>query len=350
MSNNSLGPPQSQSGDLCDACADVFAEDSPILGQLHNLNPFAPSQQLTIGPVSRVWESKCPFCRLVSQATLEIQRNSNLTVEPNQVVAVQWYEKGGLPGFYICLLGNGTNQETIISFTKVPQAWNSTISPGRSLACFRDIKQSQIDFDRVRSWLDRCDAEHTKCTPVSYQPGTPVSLIFPGLRVLRFIDVEANCIVETDRYCRYMTLSYVWGSVAVSLRLTRASKPQLSQPGVLKQLSLSLPRTITDAMLLTKSLGQRYLWVDSLCLVQNDPQDVQSGTAVMDLIYELSNLTIIAATGHNSEAGLPGVRDGSRPVNWKPQSLQVLPGVKMRVHTHLRSLLSASVYSTRAWT
>jgi len=165
------------------------------------------------------------------------------------------------------------------------------------------------------------------------------------------MDVQANCIVETDRFWPYLTLSYIWGNVN-NLRLTRANKSQMCQPGTLgHELKWSrLPRTVRDAILLARILRQPLLWVDSLCLVQNEPDDVRAGTAVMDLIYELSALTIIAATGHDSNAGLPGVREASRSVTWTHQPQIIYPSVAMMVHTTLEGLLRRSVYKTRAWT
>jgi hypothetical protein len=49
---------------------------------------------------------------------------------------------------------------------------------------------------------------------------------------------------------------------------------------------------------LVKALNERFLWVDALCLVQNDE---------MDMIYERVLMTIVAASGDNVNAGLPGV-------------------------------------------
>lgn len=350
MSTTSLGP-RPQAGVLCNACTDLFTHFSPIFGLFDNKNPFAPTQTPILGPLGRIWASTCPFCRLVTQATLEIHRTENSTVipGPDQVIGVQWHESGALPGFRLCFVGYGTVLGTAISFTQAPWTCRSSLSPNHSLSYLCDIRRSHIDIGRVRSWLNRCYTEHPKCLEIFHELGAPVSSVFPGLRVLRLIDVQAQCIIETDRFCQYMTLSYVWGGIA-GYRLTRASRAQLTQPGILRAKWLRLPRTIKDAITLVFELGQRYLWVDSLCLIQNQPEDVQAGTAVMDLIYELSTLTIIAATGHDSNAGLPGVRIGSRNLHETCQSVKVLPGVEMRVHTSLQSRVEASVYNTRGWT
>jgi hypothetical protein len=59
-------------------------------------------------------------------------------------------------------------------------------------------------------------------------------------------------------------------------------------------------------------IGERYLWVDSLCIVQDDPQEKHGQIANMDAIYGNAILTINAAAGQDANAGLPGVRPLSR--------------------------------------
>lgn len=60
----------------------------------------------------------------------------------------------------------------------------------------------------------------------------------------------------------YATLSYCWGQDQV-LKLTSANKAEM-EDGILLSL---LPKTITDAIRVTRELNVRLLWVDSLCLV-----------------------------------------------------------------------------------
>ncbi len=59
-------------------------------------------------------------------------------------------------------------------------------------------------------------------------------------------------------------------------------------------------------------IGKRYLWIDSLCLVQDDESDLRDSIGSMDLIYGGATATIIAASGIDADAGLPGLRPGSR--------------------------------------
>jgi hypothetical protein len=83
------------------------------------------------------------------------------------------------------------------------------------------------------------------------------------------IDVVGWCIVQLVRPCRYLTLSYVWG-IGVKFQAMRNNIAELSSPGALREDKIwdQLSSTIMDSMLLTELLGERYLWVDSLCIVK----------------------------------------------------------------------------------
>jgi hypothetical protein len=207
-----------------------------------------------------------------------------------------------------------------------------------------------LDFGMVSRWLEHCATFHGTHSGCLLPVGRPVASTFPGLQVLRLVDVsEGNmCLIEMAQHVpRYIALSYVWGEVA-NFRLTKANRPALMTPGALSRVWMSLPATLRDAITLTQKLGARYLWVDSLCLLQNDTGDLDRGVAVMDHIYERAWLTVVAACGHDANAGLPGVQPGSRT----EQTLvrEVDPGLFVGAYIAPAHLLETSVYNTRAWT
>lgn len=75
-----------------------------------------------------------------------------------------------------------------------------------------------------------------------------------------------------------------------------------------------MPKTIADTMALALELGEQYLWVDVLCIIQDDNKDKKEQIAQMDLIYAGALFTIIAAGGSNAQSGLPGLLEGTRKV------------------------------------
>jgi hypothetical protein len=65
-----------------------------------------------------------------------------------------------------------------------------------------------------------------------------------------------------------------------------------------------LAPTISDAMIFTREMGEQYLWVDSLCIIQDDAEEMRTMIQAMDRIYKAAILTIIAANGEDSQAGI----------------------------------------------
>lgn len=65
-----------------------------------------------------------------------------------------------------------------------------------------------------------------------------------------------------------------------------------------------LPRTFQDAIQVTRGLGVRYIWIDALCIVQDDHQDWEREAGEMATIYHNSFLTITGAAAESPEAGL----------------------------------------------
>ena len=178
--------------------------------------------------------------------------------------------------------------------------------------------------------------------------GGSIASLFPGLDVFRLIDVWNECIFETrDLVPPYLALSYVWGTVS-NIRLTKANRLKALRPGALSVYEVDLPATIRDAMTLFRGLDWKYLWVDSLCLLQNDPEDLECGVGVIDYIYEKAWLTVIAACGYDANAGLPGIKPGSRAE--QPLARKVYPGIFIGAYISLEHLLLTSVNNTRAWT
>ena len=74
-----------------------------------------------------------------------------------------------------------------------------------------------------------------------------------------------------------------------------------------------LPRTVRHAIALNRLLGETYLWVDRLCIVQDDESTKSAQINSMASIYADSYLTIVAAQGDDADAGLHGVSSVTPP-------------------------------------
>ncbi|KAF2671595.1 HET-domain-containing protein [Microthyrium microscopicum] len=165
---------------------------------------------------------------------------------------------------------------------------------------------TKVDYDLIRYWISACESNHDEDCNHSIWPGLPEQ--HTNFLV---IDVELRCVVPAPPDCQFVALSYVWGKDIKALkRLTTANYKELCKPGGL--LKSEIPGTIWDALDVTENIGQKYCWVDALCIVQDDP--IQQGEQIfrMGEIYSRASLTIIAASGENASAGLPGVQNRPR--------------------------------------
>ncbi|KAH7345927.1 heterokaryon incompatibility protein-domain-containing protein, partial [Pyrenochaeta sp. MPI-SDFR-AT-0127] len=156
---------------------------------------------------------------------------------------------------------------------------------------------------------------------------------------LRLLDVQQLKVVVRSFDTPYVALSYVWGS-AKCFRAERNISGSAASTGV-------IPRTILDAMKVTRALGQQYLWVDSICIL-NEPEELTSTVEAMDIIYKKALLTIVGAAGSDCMAGLP--RAHARA----PQITQISERVDGRTfimaQPSLDFVLKSCAWSTRGWT
>jgi hypothetical protein len=129
-------------------------------------------------------------------------------------------------------------------------------------------------FSKVQEWHQTCGwcAE----LPFTEQRGK-INTAPPGIRV---IDVAAMKIVSAPENCVYVALSYVWGQIADPIRATKANREVMEMNNGLRK--LNIPRTIREALIVVESLGFRYFWVDSLCIIQDDPEYQMQQIKAMD--------------------------------------------------------------------
>jgi hypothetical protein len=76
-------------------------------------------------------------------------------------------------------------------------------------------------------------------------------------------------------------------------------------------------------------MGLRYLWVDRLCIVQDEPTHLREQLQQMASIYANSYFTIIAADGYDANYGLPGVDSDSSPRSYEEISFEFTANFKM---------------------
>ena len=203
---------------------------------------------------------------------------------------------------------------------------------------------SVVNLDLVRAWLTICDSFHGDKCSKSWVNDTSSTERLPWIYA---IDVNRQCLAQIPHGERYVALSYVWGS-SDQLRTMRSNLNLLSKPGGLSGLIGQVPRTIRDAIDLTGDLGFNYLWVDSLCIVQDDDDSKRSFIPHMHVIYGAAWLSIIAQTAENASVGLQGYRVGTR--NKLQAVKEILPGLSLGVAPHYGMIIHHSKHAERGWT
>jgi hypothetical protein len=105
----------------------------------------------------------------------------------------------------------------------------------------------------------------------------------------------------------YVALSHCWGKSKIPVTDT----PNLPErkKGIQFQ---SLPKTFQDAIVVTRRLGYQYLWIDSLCIVQDSPSDWEREASLMGAYYGQAHLTLSATSADGDHVGFlnprtPGV-------------------------------------------
>lgn len=200
----------------------------------------------------------------------------------------------------------------------------------------------QAELPLIRDWLSTCEQGHKDCQHVWQE--TSVDELH-----LRVIDVHDRRIVVAPKNCNYVALSYMWGNRDLVVETLKSNLETFMLPQGLDKGPKPLPRTISDAVDLVRAIGQRYLWVDALCIIQDDEDDKAHQIRNMDLVYGLASFTIMAADGEGAEVrgGLAGVKSGTRNIVQDIQEVE--PNLTLAVSLGPQQR-SRSKWNSRAWT
>jgi hypothetical protein len=242
----------------------------------------------------------------------------------------------------------------------------------------RGVGDQQEKQALMKSWIDICvnnrNEDHELCrnnhgTDDAFKSLTKQTYF----GVIDVVDMQLKSLPrreEDDTPEPYVALSYVWGQKeAQPYRTIRRTVMTHILHGGLEPAWEKMPRTIQDAMLIVSRLGYRYLWVDSLCIVQDSKSSWQLNASAMHLVYGNAQFTICAADGADSSAGLRAanpVLRAMRPaingwdtmasisdvVSGDQEALSAIcsPGVRLMVTRSPEAVVSDSAWSKRAWT
>lgn len=173
---------------------------------------------------------------------------------------------------------------------------------------------SPVTYQLSQGWLNECLSTHPECC-LHELPRLPT----------RVLDLQAEGASEGCRIVqsggrtgKYAALSHCWGGVIT---------PVLSDGtirGFLEDLPISqLAANFQDTVKIVRQLGIRYLWIDSLCILQDSELDWQVESANMAAVYQNAAVTIYASTSPGSKHGIFPHKESSPSAGGSPKPKKV---------------------------
>lgn len=199
-----------------------------------------------------------------------------------------------------------------------------------------------ISAEMIKGWMQRCKELHGEDCGSSYLPAPPIPIHLR--KDFWVIDVNKECLVIMPPEAKFVALSYVWGQ-ANHLTTVKSNLSEFRTEGAFGR--TKPPGTIQDATNLTQALGFQYLWVDALCIVQ-DGEHKQLLISAMNAVYGDAELTLIAASGEEANAGLQGWK--SCPSERRLFTEEIRPDLRLGVLPAYEAKLMDSPHARRGWT
>jgi hypothetical protein len=154
------------------------------------------------------------------------------------------------------------------------------------------IRSKRNVLDTAYEWMKTCDASHEMCVPCNTD-SVPTRLISVSGEVIRL-----ECTETWTQSPPYATLSYCWGDLDFLTTTTSALEEFLIKIPVER-----LPQTFKDAIQIVRALDIDYIWIDSLCIVQDSNADWRKESSRMSEVYGSSYINIAASSAANPGEG-----------------------------------------------
>ncbi|KAI2622161.1 heterokaryon incompatibility protein-domain-containing protein [Hypomontagnella submonticulosa] len=249
----------------------------------------------------------CDLCALILRAlelnadcnhaklTVKPSASSELYARPSSVFFLDPGQPLNLPNVDFDLSGHFNGRLSVYTTEDDPAARSRDVV-GHEVPL---DPESPATFATIRHWLSDCLSKHDNCRlratdltteQVSEPPvDLPSRLIYVGDGT----DSDPIRLVETGGQVGiYACLSHCWGKYQI-ITTTKASFRDRLETIPFEELS----KTFQDAVTIVQRIGTtRYIWIDSLCIIQDDLEDWRRESLLMGGIYRKAQYTI-AATG-----------------------------------------------------
>ncbi|KAI9698310.1 MAG: hypothetical protein M1820_007472 [Bogoriella megaspora] len=284
------------------------------------------------------FEERCRWCSLIHRSMIELGAQlpevgrpgyARVSFQEGRPIYVEWTGKSRITAEIYQIEGMSA------------QPGHSDAIPGLGYAS--DIcpsLSSAETFDRIKSWVSQCEKTHFECKRLF--PAAPRRLL--DIEDPYCIRLVANRAEPVD----YIALSHRWGKIQ-PCKTTQASLTERMTLILWEQ----LPKTYQDAIIVAQRLGISYIWIDSLCIVQDDLVEWVTESVKMSAIFEDSYLTIAATSALDDDHGFlesSAVRANyfSRSVDLSDYGVEGDP-VRVRTIHDFRTEDGTNYLAKRAW-
>jgi Heterokaryon incompatibility protein (HET) len=181
----------------------------------------------------------------------------------------------------------------VCSYLSACTTENSAVSDVVTSRSLHTDVASDLTFEKIQQWMQKCST-HPECGPLSDSP-LPTRLI----KVAPEDGVGEPRIISAKGFRgKYAALSYCWGGkqLGMTVKENIASRFRQLDTG-------ELSKTVLQAIQTTKRMGLQYVWVDAICIIQDDEEDRTNEIRQMCDIYRQAYVTIVAANAAHSSDG-----------------------------------------------
>lgn len=353
---------------FCEACLRFDDELSRIESLLDKPEPLfkssdneSPTEQLKslssfeIGKARHVWDraTVCHCCRSIRDSLLKdlpsIEDANELDVLSVSVAFLPHFPERTVPRLLLKVAENIITKEIDAEHAAGVTSFYSTTPSTKDGLLVRDVRP-RIDFAQMRQWVSECRVAHGAACSQSHIP-QDWSLTQLNSRNLEFylIDVHRMCLAISTFSSAppYVALSYRWGNPERSTQCRQSNLTVMTAPGGLVSGEVVLAPTIRDAITFTREVGFRYLWVDALCIVQDDYEHKPTYLKLMGTVYADARLVLVILEG-NADMGIPGIghdREVQDSIKLPTRSL-----VKGSLRIAGQEIFGNKTWATRGWT
>ena len=136
-------------------------------------------------------------------------------------------------------------------------------------------------IEKISRWLYACYRKHGKCSQRTSG--------FVPKRLIEINEAGEIRLIEPEASHKYVALSYCWGTRRDHWLMTLKSTIAQHMQSIDRE---RLPQGLADAIVLAKALNFHFIWIDALCIIQDDPADLKSELVRMGRLYACADLVI----------------------------------------------------------